>query len=77
MKAFRSFTFQRRPNSLFKASFAEMYETDKLTGGHVIMLGPGNTEAVRKIRSSIIINYHTSCLLNLLQCFLAKFKYML
>ncbi len=29
------------------ASYAEMYQKDQLTGGHVIMLGPGNTEAVR------------------------------
>jgi hypothetical protein len=28
------------------AIFAEMYRKDKLTGGHVIMLGPGNTAAV-------------------------------
>jgi phosphoribosylformimino-5-aminoimidazole carboxamide ribotide isomerase len=27
--------------------FAEMYLKDKLTGGHVIMLGPGNTEAAK------------------------------
>ena len=27
------------------SSYAEMYLRDKLTGGHVIMLGPGNTEA--------------------------------
>ena len=29
------------------SSYAEMYSRDELTGGHVIMLGPGNTEAVR------------------------------
>eukprot|EP00979_Chaetoceros_neogracilis_P002376 scaffold410_cov267-Chaetoceros_neogracile.AAC.24 len=29
------------------ASFAEMYQKDALTGGHVIMLGPGNNEAAR------------------------------
>lgn len=29
------------------ASFSEMYQKDKLTGGHVIMLGPGNTEAAK------------------------------
>jgi hypothetical protein len=34
---------------LIIASFAEMYQKDTLTGGHVIMLGPGNTEAVRNI----------------------------
>jgi len=28
------------------AAFAEMYRRDQLEGGHVIMLGPGNTEAV-------------------------------
>lgn len=28
------------------ADFAKMYKRDGLTGGHVIMLGPGNTEAV-------------------------------
>ena len=28
------------------ADYAKMYLRDKLTGGHVIMLGPGNTEAV-------------------------------
>jgi len=28
------------------ADFAKMYEKDELTGGHVIMLGPGNVEAV-------------------------------
>ena len=27
------------------AEYAKMYETDVLTGGHVIMLGPGNKEA--------------------------------
>jgi phosphoribosylformimino-5-aminoimidazole carboxamide ribotide isomerase len=27
--------------------FAEMYRRDGLTGGHVIMLGPGNEVAVR------------------------------
>ena len=27
--------------------YAEMYRRDGLTGGHVIMLGPGNEEAVR------------------------------
>eukprot|EP00957_Ditylum_brightwellii_P006780 514284-Ditylum_brightwellii.AAC.1 len=27
------------------ADYAKMYERDALTGGHVIMLGPGNTEA--------------------------------
>mmetsp|Transcript_33864 Transcript_33864/g.49789 ORF Transcript_33864/g.49789 Transcript_33864/m.49789 type:complete len:274 (-) Transcript_33864:109-930(-) len=27
------------------ADYADMYKRDKLTGGHVIMLGPGNTEA--------------------------------
>lgn len=27
------------------AQFARMYQKDKLTGGHVIALGPGNTEA--------------------------------
>ena len=27
-------------------SYAEMYKNDNLTGGHVIMLGPGNNEAV-------------------------------
>ena len=26
--------------------YAEMYKRDGLTGGHVIMLGPGNQEAV-------------------------------
>lgn len=29
------------------SDFAKMYQRDGLTGGHVIMLGPGNTEAVR------------------------------
>mmetsp|Transcript_24308 Transcript_24308/g.55757 ORF Transcript_24308/g.55757 Transcript_24308/m.55757 type:complete len:287 (-) Transcript_24308:78-938(-) len=29
------------------AEFAQLYQTDKLTGGHVIMLGPGNTEAAK------------------------------
>lgn len=29
------------------SSYAEMYLKDKLTGGHVIMLGPGNTDAAR------------------------------
>lgn len=29
------------------SSYAEMYLRDKLTGGHVIMLGPGNTEAAK------------------------------
>ena len=28
------------------SSYAEMYKKDNLTGGHVIMLGPGNKEAV-------------------------------
>ena len=27
--------------------FAELYQKDELTGGHVIMLGPGNTEAAQ------------------------------
>jgi phosphoribosylformimino-5-aminoimidazole carboxamide ribotide isomerase len=27
-------------------SYAEMYKNDNLTGGHVIMLGPGNNKAV-------------------------------
>ena len=27
--------------------FAELYQKDQLTGGHVIMLGPGNTEAAK------------------------------
>ena len=27
--------------------YAEMYRRDKLTGGHIIMLGPGNEEAAR------------------------------
>eukprot|EP00977_Amphora_coffeiformis_P002280 scaffold426_cov219-Amphora_coffeaeformis.AAC.42 len=27
--------------------FAELYQKDRLTGGHVIMLGPGNTEAAK------------------------------
>ena len=31
------------------SSYAEMYQRDQLTGGHVIMLGPGNTEAVSEI----------------------------
>lgn len=31
------------------SSYAEMYQRDQLTGGHVIMLGPGNTEAVSAI----------------------------
>lgn len=30
------------------AYFAEMYKRDKLTGGHVIMLGPGNEEEALK-----------------------------
>jgi phosphoribosylformimino-5-aminoimidazole carboxamide ribotide isomerase len=30
------------------AYYAELYRRDKLTGGHVIMLGPGNREAARK-----------------------------
>jgi len=30
------------------ASYAEMYKRDGLTGGHVIMLGPGNEEAARQ-----------------------------
>jgi phosphoribosylformimino-5-aminoimidazole carboxamide ribotide isomerase len=30
------------------AYFAELYQRDALTGGHVIMLGPGNTEAARQ-----------------------------
>mmetsp|Transcript_3546 Transcript_3546/g.5448 ORF Transcript_3546/g.5448 Transcript_3546/m.5448 type:complete len:265 (+) Transcript_3546:117-911(+) len=29
------------------ADYAKMYLRDKLTGGHVIMLGPGNTEAAK------------------------------
>mmetsp|Transcript_12304 Transcript_12304/g.17992 ORF Transcript_12304/g.17992 Transcript_12304/m.17992 type:complete len:285 (-) Transcript_12304:391-1245(-) len=29
------------------ADYAKMYERDALTGGHVIMLGPGNTEAAK------------------------------
>jgi len=29
------------------ADYAKMYETDALTGGHVIMLGPGNQEAAQ------------------------------
>ena len=29
------------------ADYAKMYQKDKLTGGHVIMLGPGNTEAAK------------------------------
>jgi|Transcript_7570 phosphoribosylformimino-5-aminoimidazole carboxamide ribotide isomerase len=28
--------------------FARLYQRDRLTGGHVIMLGPGNTEAAKK-----------------------------
>jgi phosphoribosylformimino-5-aminoimidazole carboxamide ribotide isomerase len=28
-------------------NYAKMYEKDKLLGGHVIMLGPGNTEAAK------------------------------
>jgi phosphoribosylformimino-5-aminoimidazole carboxamide ribotide isomerase len=28
------------------AEFAKMYQKDALIGGHVIMLGPGNTDAV-------------------------------
>ena len=32
-----------RPSS----EYASMYKRDKLTGGHVIMLGKGNDEAVR------------------------------
>ncbi len=31
------------------ASYAEMYKKDSLEGGHVIMLGKGNEEAVRII----------------------------
>ena len=34
------------------ASYAEMYLKDKLTGGHVIMLGPGNTEAAKSALQS-------------------------
>ena len=30
------------------AYYAELYRRDKLTGGHVIMLGPGNREAARE-----------------------------
>lgn len=30
------------------ASYAEMYKNDALEGGHVIMLGKGNEEAVSK-----------------------------
>ena len=29
------------------AEYAKMYEKDKLVGGHVIMLGPGNQEAAK------------------------------
>jgi phosphoribosylformimino-5-aminoimidazole carboxamide ribotide isomerase len=29
------------------ADYAKMYQRDKLTGGHVIMLGPGNSEAAK------------------------------
>mmetsp|Transcript_6016 Transcript_6016/g.16367 ORF Transcript_6016/g.16367 Transcript_6016/m.16367 type:complete len:266 (-) Transcript_6016:179-976(-) len=29
------------------ADYAKMYQDDKLTGGHVIMLGPGNKDAAR------------------------------
>ena len=29
------------------SSYAEMYLKDQLTGGHVIMLGPGNTDAAK------------------------------
>jgi len=29
------------------AEFAKLYQADQLTGGHVIMLGPGNTQAAR------------------------------
>ncbi|KAL3903212.1 MAG: hypothetical protein SGARI_005476 [Bacillariaceae sp.] len=29
------------------ADFAKLYQKDKLTGGHVIMLGPGNVEAAK------------------------------
>eukprot|EP00529_Nitzschia_sp_RCC80_P026888 CAMPEP_0113514558 /NCGR_PEP_ID=MMETSP0014_2-20120614/40473_1 /TAXON_ID=2857 /ORGANISM="Nitzschia sp." /LENGTH=289 /DNA_ID=CAMNT_0000411063 /DNA_START=23 /DNA_END=892 /DNA_ORIENTATION=- /assembly_acc=CAM_ASM_000159 len=29
------------------ADYAKMYQTDKLLGGHVIMLGPGNTDAAK------------------------------
>mmetsp|Transcript_4121 Transcript_4121/g.5389 ORF Transcript_4121/g.5389 Transcript_4121/m.5389 type:complete len:275 (-) Transcript_4121:1412-2236(-) len=29
------------------SSYAEMYKKDSLTGGHVIMLGPGNTHAAK------------------------------
>ncbi|PID72920.1 MAG: phosphoribosylformimino-5-aminoimidazole carboxamide ribotide isomerase, partial [Desulfobacterales bacterium] len=28
--------------------FAELYRKDKLTGGHIIKLGPGNDEAARE-----------------------------
>ena len=30
------------------AEFAKLYQADQLTGGHVIMLGPGNREAARQ-----------------------------
>ena len=37
------------------SDFAVMYKDDGLTGGHVIMLGPGNQDAVRCC--SFIDNY--------------------
>lgn len=38
------------------SDYAKMYQRDELTGGHVIMLGPGNTEAVRycSFRESVV-----------------------
>ena len=34
------------------SEYAHMYQTDKLTGGHVIMLGPGNTDAAKSALSA-------------------------
>ena len=34
------------------SEYANMYQTDKLTGGHVIMLGPGNTDAAKSALSA-------------------------
>ena len=44
--------------------YAEMYRRDGLTGGHVIMLGPGNEEAVRfhGLRLFDLVCFLWSCL---------------
>ncbi|MCP3966827.1 MAG: phosphoribosylformimino-5-aminoimidazole carboxamide ribotide isomerase [Lentisphaerae bacterium] len=34
------------------AYYAQLYQQDRLTGGHVIMLGPGNVEAARQALSA-------------------------